>query len=223
MRLIDAGRFGEWRLATCILPGPLGLAPCSCRPRRAWRDHPGDRDQRGPGNGSCGDRVGQPSAAVPRPPPSWRDTPCGFTLPYPSMLQATVSFLASSDVDFSVSLARSKARLHRSRRPACMPWVASEGRCVDSGGARRPRQCVARACTELSRGERRLVGAPRAAASAGGGSSAHGDAAASGSVGVVLLIAGERGQPDAGRGAGQRQLALRAGVGARNARGCYSR
>ena len=71
--------------------------------------------------------------------------PRGFMLPYPSMLQRPVSFMASCDVDFWMPAARCrKPGAHRSRRPHARRGRASEGRRVDRGGARRSRCGVAR-------------------------------------------------------------------------------
>ncbi|HEY7599770.1 MAG TPA: ABC transporter permease, partial [Candidatus Limnocylindrales bacterium] len=146
--------------------------------------------------------------------------PRGFTLPYPSMLQATVSFVASSDVDFWIA-GRDIApgRTERDVRMYAVVARVKEGVSMEQAGV------------DLANAWRSLT---EAFPSVNGGWSAHavplhaqavGPVRSAmllllGSVGVVLLIACVNvANLMLARGvARQRELALRAALGARRSR-----
>ena len=146
--------------------------------------------------------------------------PRGFTLPYPSMLQATVSFVASSDVDFWIPLLNPK------------PGSTDRGARMHAVVARvRDGVSIAEAQADLAHAWRELA---RIFPEANGGWSAHAVPLHQqavkpvraalllllGSVGVVLLIACVNvANLMLARGvARQRELALRAALGAKRSR-----
>jgi predicted permease len=146
--------------------------------------------------------------------------PRGFTLPYPSMLQATVSFLASSDVDFWIPLLDPKSGpTDRGVRMHAVVARVKDGVSIEAA-----RADLANAWRELARNYPKV----------NGGWSAHlvplhQQAVAPvrtvmllllGSVGVVLLIACVNvANLMLARGvARQRELALRAALGAKRSR-----
>jgi predicted permease len=146
--------------------------------------------------------------------------PRGFTLPYPSMLQATVSFVASSDVDFWIAGRETPpGTTERDRRMYAVVARVKDGVTLEQASA------------DLANAWRSLV---EAFPTVNGGWSAHAvplhqQAVAPvrsamllllGSVGVVLLIACVNvANLMLARGvARQRELVLRAALGARRSR-----
>ena len=146
--------------------------------------------------------------------------PRGCTLPYPSMLQATVSFVASSDVDFWIPLREPKpGTTDRAFRMHAVVARLKDGSSLDAARADLASawQQLARAYPDVNGGwsahivplHQQAVGPVRAAM-----------LLLFGSVGVVLLIACVNvANLMLARGvARQRELALRAALGARRSR-----